>query len=204
MTKEPGVFLDTDSRRLLELTTTDYRSSDALDDIITTVSRNAPKLLDGLTQRNKQQIAFFCQLKIYDHDEVVFHQGDDPDGFYTVLRGAVSIYAKRNASSESKDNKQERSKYGVFLTQLSPGQSFGELSFIGDGNHSKRNACVLSDGNHGDAPKQNSRSTSDSSDVCVLLIIPKGTNYFLSSNRLVTSPHSCYIPSRIATRVLYE
>jgi len=108
----------------------------------------------------------------------VFNQGDEPDAYYTVIRGAVSIYAL-NSSTNNSDVNQGRSKYGVFITQLPPGESLGELSFNGDGEHSRRNAGVISDGCHGEARimrKQNASSIPnavEASDVCVLLLIPE-------------------------------
>ena len=98
---------------------------------------------------------------------------------YQVIRGAVSIYALNSSSSNSDSNQKGRSKYGVFITQLPPGESFGELSFNGDGDHSRRNAGVISDGCHGEAriiQKQSSASTPnevEASDRCVLLLIPE-------------------------------
>ena len=81
------------------------------------------------------------------------------------------MYAKRTYTKN--EDIEERSKYGVFVTQLPPGESFGELSFSGDGNHSRRNAHVISDGNHGDS-KIGAQNEANSSDACALLFIPKG------------------------------
>eukprot|EP00585_Thalassiosira_rotula_P001755 CAMPEP_0196134162 /NCGR_PEP_ID=MMETSP0910-20130528/3125_1 /TAXON_ID=49265 /ORGANISM="Thalassiosira rotula, Strain GSO102" /LENGTH=442 /DNA_ID=CAMNT_0041393993 /DNA_START=36 /DNA_END=1364 /DNA_ORIENTATION=- len=179
------LLIDTDTKRLLELTATADRAQDAVEEIVSIVQRKAANLLDGLTDSNKAQIACHCQTKLYANDEVVFHQGDEPDAYYTVIRGAVSIYALNSSSKDgnSSDHHKGRSKYGVFITQLPPGESFGELSFNGDGNHSRRNAGVVSDGCHGESriiAKQHGSSSSTSSsstpeevsDGCVLLLIP--------------------------------
>ena len=80
---------------------------------------------------------------------------------YQVIRGAVSIYALNSSSYNSESNQNGRSKYGVFIKQLPPGESFGELSFNGDGDRSKRNAGVVSDGCH------------SSESPSVLLLIPE-------------------------------
>jgi hypothetical protein len=72
-------------------------------------------------------------LKIYLRDEVVFHQGDEPDAYFTVIRGAVSIYALNSslAKGGSTDNSSddliaeeynERDQYGIFIAQLPPGE----------------------------------------------------------------------------------
>lgn len=178
--KRSGHLFDSDTKRLLEITSSgSTRSQDVTEEIISIVQRKAPKLLDGLTDSNKHHIAKFCQLKLYPVDQVVFHQGDEPDCYYTVIRGAVSIYALTSSSADSGDGNQRSHK---FITQLPPGESFGELSFNGDGNHSRRNAGVISDGNHGEAHTLRKQSNSqsahqneiiDASDVCVLFLIPE-------------------------------
>ena len=89
--KSSLALLDSDTKRLLELTTNDDRSSteeeaeNTIDEIINIIKCKAPKLLDGLTENNKKQIAISCQVKLYAYDDVVFHQGDPPDAYYTVL-----------------------------------------------------------------------------------------------------------------------
>ncbi|KAL9183122.1 hypothetical protein ACHAXT_004909 [Thalassiosira profunda] len=162
--------LDADTKRLCSLTATDNRSDDAVQEIVSLIQRKAPKLLDGLTESNKQQLARSCRAKLYAFDETVFDQGDEPDAYYTVIRGAVSIYALRPSTGDTTTQSSGRSNYGVYITQLPPGESFGELSFNADGNHSRRNAGVVSDGCHGEARVGN---VAQPSDVCVLLLIPE-------------------------------
>ncbi len=94
MASSDDFIVDESSRRLLELTSPSDRSEDDIDDIINILSEKAPKLLEGLRDSNKENIAKTCYLKTYANDEVVFNQGDVPDAFYTVIRGAVSIYAR--------------------------------------------------------------------------------------------------------------
>jgi len=179
--------MDSDTKRLLELTTNDDNTNrtDAVDEIINIIQLKSPKLLDGLSETNKQNIALACQVKLYAYDDVVFNQGDAPDAYYTVLRGTVSIYVKHNDTDTSQngggdndDAHQSRNSYGKFITTLSPSDSFGELSFNADGDHSVRNAGVVSDGRHGEARvvRKQSPATKDEIDVsdsCVLLIIPE-------------------------------
>mmetsp|Transcript_1722 Transcript_1722/g.2681 ORF Transcript_1722/g.2681 Transcript_1722/m.2681 type:complete len:99 (-) Transcript_1722:1005-1301(-) len=87
------LLIDTDTKRILELTATADRAQDAVEEIVSIVQRKAANLLDGLTDSNKVPTACHCQMKLYANDEVVFHQGDEPDVYHTVIRGAVSIYA---------------------------------------------------------------------------------------------------------------
>ena len=180
--------MDPDTKRLLELTTNDNNDNnanrtDVIDEIINIIQKKSPKLLEGLNETNKQNIALACQVKLYAYDDVVFHQGDAPDAYYTVLRGTVSIYVKRketlSPNGGDNDAHQSRNWYGKLITNLSPGDSFGELSFNADGNHSVRNAGVISDGRHGEARVVRKHTSSlatkevDVSDSCVLLLIPE-------------------------------
>lgn len=130
--------------------------------------------MDSLSDQSKANIAKSLLLKCYDNDEVVFNQNDEPDAYYAVIRGAVSIYVHQ-------ENNHPRT--GKFLMQLPPGTSFGELSFNADYNHSLRNAGVVSDGAHGQSKVQIYTGTKnegsyreiDASDVAVLLLIPEKT-----------------------------
>lgn len=176
--------MDPDTKQLLELTTNNDTANrtDVVDEIINIIQQKSPKLLEGLNETNKQNIALACQVKLYAYDDVVFHQGDAPDAYYTVLRGTVSIYVKRketlSPNGGDNDAHQSRNWYGKLITNLSPGDSFGELSFNADGNHSVRNAGVISDGRHGEARVVRKHTSSlatkevDVSDSCVLLLIP--------------------------------
>lgn len=161
----------------------------------------APKLLDSLSDQSKDRIAKAVYLRCYEKDEVVFHQNELPDAYYTVIRGAVSIYVHE-------DNTHPRS--GKFLMQLPPGSSFGELSFNSDYKHSRRNAGVVSDGAHGQSKVQaHSHLTTsevcqgetDASDVAVLLLIPEKTYmdelYSRHSSKHLTKEKIAFLKSSI-------
>ena len=126
-TNEDTLVLDNKTKRLIDLTSTNNRSQDVVEEILSIIQRKAPKLLDGLTDSNKSQISLQCQLKIYAKNEVVFNQGDEPDAYYTVIRGAVSIYALNSSlaishSENNPGNDKRRSQYGIFIMQLPPGE----------------------------------------------------------------------------------
>ncbi|KAL3793852.1 hypothetical protein ACHAWO_012721 [Cyclotella atomus] len=97
-----NLILDSSSQRLLELTSRSphERSSEAIDELLSILQRKVPKLLDGLADSNKVQIGKQCKLKMYRKNDVVFLQGDEPDAYYTVIRGAVSIYFTKPDSTE--------------------------------------------------------------------------------------------------------
>jgi hypothetical protein len=132
-----NLILDSGSQRLIDLTsrTPPQRSAQEIEEILTILQRKSPKLLDGLVDSNKVTIAKQCQLKMYPRDSIIFMQGDEPDAYYTVIRGAVSIYAlnanliKSDDGGENSSNNEDlaamensRDQYGVFLLQLPPGE----------------------------------------------------------------------------------
>jgi len=172
------LMVDNATQRLLDLTSLETRLDDDVEEILSIVKERAPKLLDGLARSTEKKIAQNLLIKYYERDEKVFLQNDIPDAHYTVIRGAVSIYAL-NSSTISKESMSHphRKQYGKFLLQLPPGESFGELSFNADYKHSRRNAGVVSDGNHGQSRISDSVSNHEieSSDVAVLLLIPEKT-----------------------------
>jgi hypothetical protein len=101
------LVVDESTRRLMELTSQQKRNEDDVDEIISLVQEKAPKLMEALSDTNKEKIAETCFLKTYGKNNVVFRQGDVPDAYYTVIRGAVSIYAKISTSTslEAKDDR---------------------------------------------------------------------------------------------------
>ena len=84
--------LDSGTKRLLELASEPYRSD--VQTILSIVNTVAPNLLDGMTEGSCNRIARSLEVR-YPSDEVLFRKGDPPDAYmyYTVIRGAVSIYA---------------------------------------------------------------------------------------------------------------
>ena len=130
-----NLILDSGTKRLIDLTSRppEQRSSESIEELISILQRKAPKLLDGLTETNKVQVAKQSELKIYLRDEVVFHQGDEPDAYFTVIRGAVSIYALNSSLAKGSTDKSSsddliageyngRDQYGIFIAQLPPGE----------------------------------------------------------------------------------
>ena len=92
----------------MELTFSTERNEEAIDEIINLVHEKAPKLFEGLAEHNKIAIAKTLHLKCYEYDEVVFRQGDWPDAYYTVLRGAVSLYVKSSKFDHSAETDERR------------------------------------------------------------------------------------------------
>ena len=118
-------IVDEKTKRLMELTQVDGndRMKD-LHEIISIVNLKLPKLFDGLSDTNREKIANALQIKCYAREEIVFLQNDLPDAYYSVVRGAVSLYVLRPsivAANKAAYIGHTREKYGKLLTQLPPG-----------------------------------------------------------------------------------
>ena len=90
--------VDDSTKRLLELSHSQERNEDDIDEIISLVNEKAPKLFEGLAEQNKEHMAKTLLLKAYPYNDIIFRQGDIPDAYYTVIRGAVSIYALNSST----------------------------------------------------------------------------------------------------------
>lgn len=77
-------------------------------------------LFDGLLPVHLERIANLVQEVHYRHGEPVFSHGDDGDGLYLILSGAVRI--SRSVSGIGEEA----------LAVLKPGMYFGEMSIVDD------------------------------------------------------------------------
>jgi CRP-like cAMP-binding protein len=175
---QPAKVTDMKMAKLIDLTkkSDTEKSTEA---ILQIVQEEAPNLLSGLAMSNNRAIARSIEVRAYLNDEVVFRQNDAPDAYYTVLRGAVSIYAlQSSATEENGDEEDNRKEYGKFLVQLKSGAGFGELSFQGDYNHTPRNAGIVSDGmglmeSSVTFEEKPGDKIGEGGNVCILLLIPE-------------------------------
>lgn len=78
------------------------------------------RLFEGLLPIHLQRIASLVQDKAYARGEHVFSHGDDGDGLYLILEGAIRI--SRSVSGMGEEA----------LAVLKPGMYFGEMSIIDD------------------------------------------------------------------------
>jgi CRP-like cAMP-binding protein len=77
-------------------------------------------LFDGLLPVHLQRIAYLVQEVTYGAGEAVFKHGDEGDGLYLILEGAVRI--SRTVSGMGEEA----------LAVLRPGMYFGEMSIVDD------------------------------------------------------------------------
>ena len=101
-TTPEGYVVDPRMYKLIRLTTAPEGEKN-VDEILKLIHEEAPSLLTGLAASNTRAIARAVQVKCYKNDEVVFHQNDWPDAHYTILRGAISIYALLSSAQHSEE-----------------------------------------------------------------------------------------------------
>jgi CRP-like cAMP-binding protein len=95
--------------------------------------------LDPKIQFEVSRVANFRKM---DANQTVFRQGAEGDTFYIIIQGKVSIYTQEEPQNQKKSEKEGLAKksilgklgldvnaeYGNFITILSSGKSFGEVS----------------------------------------------------------------------------
>ena len=96
-----------------------------------------PEQLTDLSQQSRWEIYTTMEVRPLQQHNLVFSEGDDPDGFYVILAGEVSIHkqgasAKEDDGTEKIQTAKEREieqAHGTCLAKLTAGQSFGELAY---------------------------------------------------------------------------
>lgn len=83
-----------------------------------------------LTPRELNYVATMVYERVYEPDEVIFHQNDRGFGMYLIVRGSVGI-------------KTENRRQEVLVTTLGKGSFFGELSLIEPDNIRSASAIAM-------------------------------------------------------------
>lgn len=81
-------------------------------------------LFQDLSPEELKNIEDFCQEKILETGEILFHEGDEPQALYIIASGSLSVL---------KNNSKE-------VVVLESGSLLGEMAFFG--NETKRNATL--------------------------------------------------------------
>ncbi|KAJ8599064.1 hypothetical protein CTAYLR_007611 [Chrysophaeum taylorii] len=126
--------------------------------ITTKLLRLAPGLVKDLAKASQKRIAMHVQCKLYDDGDLVFREGDRPNGFFFVLHGSVGIYKRTEASKiydAGGDNREGPRSYesekarvndlGPFLARLGEQAGFGSLAFSRNGKDLRRTASVVAE-----------------------------------------------------------
>lgn len=81
------------------------------------------------------KLANFLKLRFYNKGEVVFNENDDPDGFYGIITGKVSVYnstTQNELNQYSHHNVNKNYQSSNIKIILSEGECFGEKALIYD------------------------------------------------------------------------
>ena len=96
----------------------------------------------NLDQKIQFEVSKVANYRKMGANETVFRQGSEGDTFYIIIQGKVSIYTQEEPQNQKKSEKEGLAKksilgklgldvnaeYGNFITILSSGKSFGEVS----------------------------------------------------------------------------
>ena len=104
-----------------------------LDTAQTILYMMAPKSMSNMTHLEVWEVLTEGELKFFDEGEVVFKEGDAPDGYYTCLHGAVAVH-KRPQTDEEADAARTSPEaavrdFGRVVVELKAGAGFGEVAF---------------------------------------------------------------------------
>lgn len=88
-------------------------------------------LLAPLTDVERAQVLSAARLRRFARGEVVFHEGDPPDGLHLVSKGRLAV---RSLTADGD---------AAMLNLLIPGSFFGELALLHSGRSSRRSATVV-------------------------------------------------------------
>jgi CRP/FNR family transcriptional regulator, cyclic AMP receptor protein len=95
------------------------------------VSRKALRenfLFQDLSSKELQFISELVHKRTYHSGETVFQQNDVGVGMYIVVAGRIEVFVSDPSAPES-------GAEGLFITQLSEGDFFGEIALVEDSGH---------------------------------------------------------------------
>lgn len=109
-----------------------FRLKAKKNDVLSALKAN--HLFQDLTTREFKLLQNIVHLRKFHAGETVFHQGEAGVGMYMIVKGRVEIYiSDKNATSEDFRD--------IFITQLTDGDFFGELSLVED--NGRRTATAI-------------------------------------------------------------
>ena len=157
-------------------------------DLITMLTCHAPRLLEAFQHANVEQVVRSISWREYEYDEPVFWQGDEADGLYYIMSGAVSIHkknhnrptqrrkpmvsdVKKDFSFDDDEEEEEIDRIGIFgdlIVELREEKFFGELAFAHSQVAPRRQATVVAGVDDGGLTKE----MLGKERKCVCLIVP--------------------------------
>ncbi len=110
-----------------------FRKQGKVDDIHRALRENI--LFQDLSDRELKFVESIVHLRKYHGGEPIFRQGESGVGMYIVLKGRVEIFVTDTTGPAAESRE-------IFITQLTPGDFFGELSLVEE--TSRRTATAIS------------------------------------------------------------
>lgn len=101
-------------------------------DVHSTLRENL--LFEDLTDRELRFVESIVHVRRFHAGEPVFRQGEIGVGMYIVVKGRVEIFVT-DATATSEESRE------IFITQLMPGDFFGELALVED--NGRRTASAI-------------------------------------------------------------
>ncbi|MDD3793396.1 MAG: cyclic nucleotide-binding domain-containing protein [Candidatus Gracilibacteria bacterium] len=88
------------------------------------------KILDYLSQEDRENLSYFCQEKIMQKGEILFKEGDDADAMYILKKGSFEI--KKSIEGQE-----------IVLGKVVSEEILGEMALFGDTNKRMATAIAL-------------------------------------------------------------
>ena len=96
-------------------------------------------LFQDLTNKQLKFVANIVHLRKYRQNETVFNQGEVGVGMYIIVNGMVEIKVEDKQAQKGADQEE------LVITQLGPGDFFGELSLVEEGGRRSAMATAVRD-----------------------------------------------------------
>lgn len=93
-------------------------------------------LFKDLTDRELRFVEGIVHVRRFHPGEAVFRQGEVGVGMYIIAKGRIEIFVSDNSQLPANEEGRE-----IFITQLTPGDFFGELSLVEE--NGRRSASAL-------------------------------------------------------------
>ncbi len=114
-TAERSVLVETPRGRMNRLLRSSGDVRRVLDQAF--VARYVDNLFQGLPPADRDRIAVSIEEKHFKEDEVLFHEGDEPDGLHLIRRGAVAVVRKSGGRE-------------LVLNYVQAGHAIGQLGLV--------------------------------------------------------------------------
>lgn len=109
---------------------------DFYDALVQVTSRLVPQTVANLSPPMVWDLFKGQDLRTYEPGQLIFRQGNEPDGFYLLLQGSVAVHRRFGVEIEDSES------IGEKVAELEAGASFGEIGFSSHSGN-RRSASVV-------------------------------------------------------------